>query len=163
MKKLLLTLIVAYICQSCIFAAGPIAKSAAKKNLTVEKKAIPTDLGKDDSYVVCILEERNSRDKYLKKYFTENYKGNYVFATRAQAASEYSDVNKYRYLFTYEKISGNVHHMSDNSNTPVSASNYYIYDRKTNTEYNSKFHSSFFGKMLDAYTTNMEKQRLSNQ
>jgi len=68
MKKLFFYLVIAFCCQSCIFLVGPLAKSQAKKNLTVEKGAIPPDLGMNGTYVVGVLEERESRDKYLKKH-----------------------------------------------------------------------------------------------
>lgn len=165
MKKIVLLVMMAFLFQSCIFLAAPIAKGKAKKYLTVEHNAIPSDLGKDNSYVVCILEKRESRDKYLKKYFKENYKGKYVFATLAEVNSEkYADVNVYRYAFTYNRLQGTVRDMATNDKVAsYGSSNYFIYDRKMDKEYNSTFHSSFFGKTIDAYTANMEKQRLANQ
>ncbi len=165
MKKIVLLVMAAFLFQSCIFLAAPIAKGQANKNLTVEHNAIPPDLGKDDSYVVCILENRESRDKYLKKYFKENYKGKYVFATLEEANSEkYADVNVYRYAFTYNKLHTTVHNVATNDKVAsYSSSNYFIYDRKMDKEYNSTFSSGFFGKTIDAYTANMEKQRLANQ
>lgn len=162
-KTLVVLLVVSSMLQSCIFAAGPIAKSQAKKNLTTEKKAIPPDLGKEGTYVVCILQERESRDKYLRKYFNENYKGNFVFSTKAELTTKYADVEKYRYMFTYARLEGQVYHVNDGSTTTVPSSNYFIYDRKADIEYNSGFHSGFFGKTIDAYTANMEVQRLANQ
>lgn len=164
MKKIVLLVMATFLFQSCIFLAAPIAKGQAKKYLTAEHNAIPYDLGKDDSYVVCILQNRESRDKYLKKYFKQNYKGKYVFVSMKELETEkYKDVEKYRYMFTYAKISGSVYYIDNKTSTPLSSSNYFIYDRKTDTEYNSTFHSSFFGKTIDAYTANMEKQRLANQ
>ncbi len=165
MKKITILLFSTFLFQSCIFLAAPIAKNQANKNLTTEKNAIPPDLGKDDTYVVCVLEERESRDQYLKKYFKENYKGKYVFATMDEINSEkYGDVDVYRYAFTYNKIQHTVSDMETNDKVAsYGSSNYFIYDRKMKKEYNSTFHSGFFGKTIEAYTKNMEKQRLANK
>jgi len=162
MKKLLVCVMIAFASQSCIFMAAPIAKNQANKNLTVEKQAIPPNIGLEDTYVVGLLEERESRDKYLRKHFDANYKGKFVYATRQELDSKYSDVTTYRYVFTYTKLSGSVYHIADNTTTPTSSSNYFIYDRKEDKEYNAGFHSSMFGKVIEAYAKNMEKQRLAN-
>jgi len=162
MKKVFLCFMIAYACQSCIFLAAPIAKDQANKQLTVENNGIPTDIGMDGTYVIGLLEERESRDKYLRKHLDANYKGDYVYSTMAELETKYADVTKYRYVLTYTKLSGGVYHISDQTTTPTSSSNYFIYDRKENKEYNTKFHSSMFGKVIEAYAKNMEKQRVVN-
>lgn len=162
MKNLLFLLLTSFLCQSCFFLIAPIAKDQASKNLTLEKGAIPPDLGMDDTYVVALLEERESRDKYLRMHFEENYKGKYVFATRQELETKYADVNKYRYAFTFTRLVGSVYNTGDHSTTALPSSNYFIFDRKENKEYNSSFNSGMFGKVIQEYTKNMEKQRLAN-
>lgn len=177
MRKITLAFlfIIAFICQSCLFlVTGPIVKSNLKKNLTVEKNAIPPDVGKDDSYIVCILQGRESRDKYMRKNFSKEYKGKHIFLKESELKTEkYSDVDKYRYVFTYTRINGSTTvrttvsgggmNNSNTSNVSTPSSNYFIMDRKTNTEYNSGYHSSYFGKYILAYATNLEKQRQLNK
>ncbi len=177
MKKIFICLLIASISQSCVFLAAPITKSKATKNLTVEKNAIPPDLGRDDTYVIGLLDERRSRDKYLIKHIEENYKGKYVFSTEKDLTVKYADVNIYRYVLKYKRINNTVynHNFRDNlpssfsnsnnnsnTNTNVRSSNYFIYDRKEDKIYNSGFHSGMFGKVIKAYAQNMEKQRLVN-
>lgn len=172
---LLFLLLISMMLQSCVMLiAAPIAKGKLKKNLTVKNHAIPPDVGLKDTYIMCILTGRNSRDKYLRKNFAKEYKGKYVFVTESEAISEkYSDVDKYRYIFTFTRYAGSVKTTTTvtgggmkNSNTSTvttHASNYFMIDRKTNTEYNSKYSSSFYGKYILAYAMNLEKQRIVNK
>lgn len=160
MKKIFICLLIASISQSCVFLAAPITKSKATKNLTVEKNAIPPDLGRDDTYVIGLLDERRSRDKYLIKHIEKNYKGKYVFSTEKDLTVKYADVDTYRYVLKYKRINNTVYY--NNSMTDVPSSNYFIYDRKEDKIYNSGFHSGMFGKVIKAYAQNMEKQRLVN-
>lgn len=160
MKKIFICLLIASISQSCVFLAAPITKSKATKNLTVEKNAIPPDLGRDDTYVIGLLDERRSRDKYLIKHIEKNYKGKYVFSTEKDLTVKYADVDTYRYVLKYKRINNTVYY--NTSMTDVPSSNYFIYDRKEDKIYNSGFHSGMFGKVIKAYAQNMEKQRLVN-
>lgn len=160
MKKIFICLLIASISQSCVFLAAPITKSKATKNLTVEKNAIPPDLGRDDTYVIGLLDERRSRDKYLIKHIEKNYKGKYVFSTEKDLTVKYADVDAYRYVLKYKRINNTVYY--NTSMTDVPSSNYFIYDRKEDKIYNSGFHSGMFGKVIKAYAQNMEKQRLVN-
>lgn len=162
MIRAFLGIAIALLLQSCIMLAGPLAEDQADKHLTAGNNAIPVGIGKDGTYVVAVLQGRESRDKYVRKYFRENYNGKYVFSTVEELQTEYADVNKYRYAFTYSKLNDAVYDASDNSSTPLPSSNYFIYDRKEKREYNSGFSSSMFGKVIDAYTRNMEQQRLAN-
>lgn len=161
MKKIILYVAAFCILQSC----GAVVKSGLQNRLTEEKGAIPADLGSDDAYVVGILQERNSRDKYLKKYFKKNYKGKYIFLTQKQLDTEkYRDSTKYRYIFTYKAYTSRI--STDPSKTydiSVPSSNYYIHDKKEKKDYNCGASSSYFGKYIDIYTLNLEKQRLKNK
>lgn len=168
MKKIFLLLVAAFFLQSCIFIVGPIVKGKLTRKLTVENKAIPPDLGFDDAYVVCIMHEKNSRDRYVKKHFKKFYKGNMVFVTAKELESEsYSDAAKYRYIFDYMRHNGSVQVVQATptgnqiSNVSTPSSNYFIHDRLTNIEYNSRISTGWFGKYIKAYSQNLEKKRLA--
>jgi len=64
-------------------------------------KGVPTEFGKDrDAIMICILQDRNSFDKYLKKNMRENYNGRKIFITRDKLDLElYSDLKKYPFIF----------------------------------------------------------------
>lgn len=161
MIRALIGFAAAVLLQSCMLLAGPLAEDQADKHLTAGNNAIPVGIGRGNTYVVAVLQGRESRDKYVRKYFKENYNGKYVFASIEELQTDYADVDTYRYAFTYSKLDKtHIDSLANSSTLP--SSNYFIYDRKEKREYNSGFSSSMFGKVIDAYTRNMEQQRLAN-
>lgn len=139
------------------------------KHFTVEKNALPADFGADEnSILMCILVDRNSRDKYMKKQITNEYHGKYEFVSISDIKSpKYNDKDIYRYLLDYNSstVSQTTYNTSTNGSSTVSAgtSNYYLLDRKTNKEYNNNLAGSFFSKAIQAYAINLELVRLKNK
>ncbi|WP_203256795.1 hypothetical protein [Hyunsoonleella ulvae] len=158
---------------SLLSSCGSLVKSLALKSYTVEKGAIPPDFGKDNSTLICVLTGKNSRDKYLKKHVEKIYKGKYVFVLSGDMpafnnkSNEYSDIEKYRYVFDFKRnyrttfTPNPVSNRTDVGSVPLS--NYFIVDRKYNKTYNSGGESGYFSKLIEAYMINLEKQRLKNQ
>jgi hypothetical protein len=72
------------------------------KVYTEENKAIPPDFGNEEYTLLCVIKERKSYDKYLKKGVENNYKGKYEFITEKQLRqTRYKDTETYRYVFDY--------------------------------------------------------------
>ncbi|WP_353778659.1 hypothetical protein [Winogradskyella sp. 3972H.M.0a.05] len=163
-KLIILTVTIPFLLNSC----GAIVKGSASKKMTVENGAIPADFGKDDTVLICVLKGRNSRDNYMRKHIKKNYKGKYEFVLQSDVYShKYDDRDKYRYLFDYN--AGSMRSTSYSNLTGeietrhLPTSSYYIMDRKSNEYYFSNISSGFFSKLIQAYSINMEKVRLSNQ
>ncbi|MBN8642256.1 MAG: hypothetical protein J0L86_10640 [Flavobacteriales bacterium] len=149
-------------------SCGAIVKSAAVKEMTVEKNAIPADFGAGNTTLICVLKGRNSRDNYMRKHIKNIYKGKYEFVLESDLnSSKYSDKNTYRFLFDYDAGStSSVGHNNVTGRTEAMSlptSSYYIKDRKNDKIYHSNFSSGFFSKLIQAYVINMEKVRLQNQ
>jgi len=163
-KSIILAIALPLVLNSC----GSIVKSEASNKMTVENGAIPPDLGKDNSTLICVLKGRDSRDNYMKKHIKKNYNGKYEFVLESDLNSEkYNDSDKYRYLFDYN--AGSVQSTSFSSPTNgfetrnLPTSSYFIKDRKSNEYYFSNISSGFFSKLIEAYSINMEKVRLANK
>jgi len=162
-KLILLTFTIPLLLNSC----GSMVKSSAAKKMTVENGAIPPDLGKDNTVLLCVLKGRNSRDKYMKKHIEKYYKGRYEFILEHEVyESKYSNKEIYRYVFDYnagsvEVVGEDINGRVKTKNLPTSS--YYILDRKTGTNYYSDAPSGYFSKLIEAYAINMEKVRSSNQ
>ena len=129
-------------------------KSYALSKITVENGAIPPDFGKDETILLCIVYDRRSYDRYLKKHVTKRYHGKYEFVERGNVHEKYANASKYRYKFYHEKTYRNY----PNHGTTGSYS-FYIEDRLKNATYYCPISSSFFGKTIKAYMINLEKKR----
>lgn len=147
-------------------SCGSMVKNSAMNKMTVENHAIPPDFGKNNSTLVCILQGRNSRDKYMRKHIEDNYRGKYVFLLKEELESDkYGNLDEYRYLLDYN--AGSVLNTSFNTggnletrNLPTSS--YYIYDRKMKEHYFSGTTSGMFGKLILAYSISLESVRVAN-
>ncbi len=166
MKKLLL-LITIFAVSIMLHSCGAMIKGAALRNLTVENNAMPSNFGKDKATLICVLKGRESRDKYMRKHFKNEYYGKKVFILESKLNSaKYSDKNKYRYVIDYNSgsLSETTFYSSGGSNTMTAGtSNYFIYDRVEEKTYNSTAQSSAFSKLIQAYAINLEKIRKQNK
>lgn len=124
---------------------------------TANPVALPPDLGKDDAYLMVQLEGRNSHDRYLRKHFKRNYRGNHLFVDNEELNSpRYADAERYRYVFF-----ANIIRMGAGSNASASYS-YYVYDRMTKRTHTPTLSGSWFAAYIKGYAINLEKQRAKN-
>jgi hypothetical protein len=141
-------------------------KGVADKHITKENKAIPPDFGNDNSTLICVLKGRNSRDKYMKKHFNENYKGKVVFVLESDLTNEiYNDVDEYRYLLDYDADSMTTSGYSASGEfgtTNAPRSNYYMFDRKNKEYFYSNVKTGSFGKVILSYSQKLENLRQQN-
>lgn len=134
-----------------------LSSCSATNRITVEKGAIPPEFKKHKTTLVCVLKGRKSYDKYMKRNMKSNYRGKMVFLEKGQLrGNKYEDLDKYRYLLDCDE-ERNVDIMTHR--TTSYTYRFYILDRKTDKSYYAPGRSSFFGKLITAYATNLEKER----
>ena len=167
--KPILALVFICITFSLTSCLGLMVQGVAKNKFTENKGAIPPDFMKEESTLICVLQERNSYDKYLKKHMQAKYHGPIKFVLKSKLfdegkiSSKYKDTVKYRFIFNYGL---GTQHYSDTKYGPgtggasFSTKLFYVLDRKDGKKYNSPFSSSFFAKLIKAYAINLEKKRL---
>ncbi|WP_412984700.1 hypothetical protein [Pontimicrobium sp. IMCC45349] len=165
--RLLIILCSFLLLNSCIAAAVMAnQKNVAEKHITTENNAIPPEFGKDNSTLICVLKGRNSRDKYMKKHFNENYKGKFIFVLEEDLENEeYADLDKYRYIFDYDAgstASAGYGASGEFKTRSAPYSNYYMLDRKTDEYYYSDVKTGSFGKVILTYAQKLESLRLQN-
>jgi hypothetical protein len=78
-----------FIFSSC----GMIIKSYIRK----DAENVPPDLGKEKT-TMLVLQEHKSYTKKIEKIVKDNYSGDYIFITREELKTKYSDTEKYRYI-----------------------------------------------------------------
>lgn len=153
--KTIATLVVLFLSMLLFTSCGAYVKNKSMEKMTVENKAIPSNFGQDNEILVCVLQGRNSRDRYMRKHVEENYFGKYVFLLSEEISEEvYTDLDTYRYVFDY-----NAGSVLGQNGRPLPTSSYYIYDRKENVYYYSDAYSGMFGKLILAYTLSLERVR----
>jgi hypothetical protein len=163
-----------------LFSSGlTFAQKPSKKEFTKRDEkmlvAVPPEFGVDNNEVlVCVLEGRKSFDKFLRKHIREQFKGKKVFIESRKIESElYNNIEKYRYVFKVklvknEQMRYNPNIVGGDYNDKMQRYNtrtyqFYILDRKTNSEYlYPKVHSNF-GKLIKNYAMLLEKVRGSKQ
>ncbi|MTI31418.1 hypothetical protein [Xanthovirga aplysinae] len=138
-------------------SCGLLVKSRAISTFTTENKAIPTDFGKEETILLCVVEGKRSYDKYLKKHVSNEYHGKYEFILRKDLDSDkFKDTSQYRYVFDYDRGS------SFTGGIAATNASYFIFDRKEDVKYISPLTSSFFSRLIQGYMINLEKERLKN-
>lgn len=148
---------------SCtIFIGAAIAKGVAKRNITVEKGAIPPDFGKSKHTLMAVKTGKNSYDKYLIKNF-EKYQGEYVIINPEDTeSSAYADLEKYRYrfefLFEEHGLLNAPGPNASSSNNTATVRRFLIYDRLKDEVYASRITSSFYSKVMKAYIENLNAE-----
>lgn len=124
---------------------------------TANPEALPPDLGKDDAYMMVQLEGRNSHDRYLRKHFKRNYRGNHLFVDNEELNTpRYADAERYRYVFFVNIIKFGYGSGGGASYT------YFVYDRVTKKTHTPRISGSWFAAYIKGYVINLEKQRAKN-
>ena len=156
LSRFTLFLLIVITFNSC-FISKSVDASKAKSEFTEENNAIPPAFGKKGTVLLCVLQKRNSYDKYLKSAVKKNYNGEYLLVSEAQLNSEeYSDKEKYRFVFDYsegKKV------YSTNSSQPAVYKRFFVKDRLENKIYQSGAEFTFFAKAMKVYFENLEKKR----
>jgi hypothetical protein len=145
-----------------IIGCTPIAKRS--RLIKAEKSTIPLNFRGDSFYLVGILHNRNSYDRYLKKAFEKRYTGNYILVTNEELEKKYTDVQKYRYVFDYLKAD-----LSYGKSTSIvtgkekyveySTYKFYVIDRTTSTKYQSNRNGDAFFYEIQAYLMLLDAER----
>lgn len=171
MRKFILLFVSSILLVSCGIGKSK-EMSKMESEFTVENDAIPPDYGKQNEVLLVVLEERKSYDKWLEKGFSNSYFGNYEFVTKEDLkSSKYSDTEKYRYFFTYEKgTEYSTKYTSQDlgfkgSTTKTYTSNfkrYLVFDRLNDKKYSSGAEFSYFGKAIEVYAKKLEEKRNKN-
>lgn len=128
-------------------------------NMTVQNNQIPPEFSEYDGTLIIISQYR-AWDKYAKKAFKKNYKGDYKLITKKDDLSKYEDVEKYRYFLSPTFLQGK----SIDPNRYFQERNYVaseylvLHDRKTGNHYKTAS-TAFYGKLLKAYAAALESER----
>jgi len=148
---------------SCFFfASAAIAKRKAKKELTVDNRAIPADFGKNKSTMLVVKTGKKSYDKYLIKNF-EEYVGDYrIVSAEALDSAKYSNKTQFRYVFNF-KFEAHIITGYDGSASTINVRRFSIQDRKDGILYQSPITSSYFGKVMKAYIENLNLEIENNR
>ena len=154
-------------------SCGALVKSKATKYATVEKGAIPSDFGANNTIVLFVTSGKKSYDKYLKSNIRKVYRGNYELVSKEELKSnKYSDTDKYRYAFDFKKVFYSYH--SNNSviygqsantgmkNATGQVRRFAITDRTDNKDYVMSMTSGYWSKLQRMYLKNMEEVRAKN-
>ena len=150
-----------------------LVKSKASKYATVEKGAIPSDFGANNTAVLFVTSGKKSYDKYLKSNIRKVYRGDYELVSKEELkSSKYSDTDKYRYVFDFKKVFYSYH--SNNSviygqsantgmkNATGQVRRFAITDRRDNKDYVMSMTSGYWSKLQRMYLKNMEEVRVRN-
>ena len=142
----------------------------ARKNLTVEKGAIPPEFGKEKT-TILFIKARGGYNGYLRRNVRKNYNGAYELVTRAEYENnvKYQDVTTYRYVFDFDYYRVNDRYISPSMATMTNRPALYqvkkfsIYDRKTDSLYRSPMTSSYWSKLQKIYLRQLEAKRQLEQ
>lgn len=170
-QKIILSLSIIISFQSCgILVKKAITVSKAKKEYTVENYAIPPEFGKNNNEVLIgILKGPKDYNNYLKRKIEKSYNGNYVLISDNELNSKkYSDLKKYRYLFTYKegtKITTSIQTINGftSGGSSYILKKLYVYDRLKKNEFISGAEFKFWAKSIEIYLEQLEKQRIKNE
>ncbi len=145
-------LIAVFLFASC----GAIIKSYINK----DDKNVPADFGKDKSPVLVVKWKKKYNNK-VAKYFKEYYKGEYLFISRKELQTTYTDTLKYRYIFGNDFfVTSRVAGMPGESSGSLS---FRLTDRATNKTYETGVSSgTSWGTIAKTYIKKLEKAREKN-
>lgn len=148
---------------SCMLIGSNIAKGKATKLLTVENGAIPPDFAKNKATLLVVKWNRKSYDKFLVKNFQE-YQGDYEIVSLNDINTEaYANKEKYRYVFDHFPEPKNYRNQSQGTETSNEVKRFSITDRIGNRQYESKFVSMYFSKVMKAYIENLNLELEKNR
>ena len=149
----------------------------ARKNLTVEKGAIPPEFGKEKT-TILFIKARGGYNGYLRRNVRKNYYGAYELVTRAEYENnaKYQDITTYRYVFDFDYNRVNDRYIAPSMATMTNRSvpgnirpalyqvkKFSIYDRKTDSLYRSPMTSSYWSKLQKVYLRQLEAKRQLEQ
>ena len=167
-KLFFIVIIVLFTFSSC----SGIIKSYVRK----DAENVPVDIGKEKT-IMLVVEKNKSYNKEVEKIFKECYSGDYLFITKEELDTKYSDTVKYRYAIgdqvlilrpskvtithTTDLNTGFTRSESDN-NTSASRS-FQIIDRITKKVYDTGISSGTSWKtILKAYLKKIDSERKKN-
>lgn len=139
----------------------PFASAIVKGSVSKEKKTVPIDFGKDDSYLIVLNDTKIG--KYAYKKLNQRYTGNFVGISADDLDSDkYADKEKYRYVIVSRKIGGE-YSVNSLNNTAPSGSTLNIYDRFKNKTYRGRMSSGSWKGVVNAYVSKLESIRLQQK
>lgn len=134
--------------------------AVAKGKLKEANGAIPPDFGKNSEVLIVALTGDPKFEKVMLKIVPNKYRGeSLLLYPKEIKADKYSDLNKYRYIFTYEKGSDYVDRGTGKH--AFTTKQFYVLDRRENKKYLKKFTSSWWPSVAKAYLKNLDKKRNS--
>ena len=153
MKKIIFLIILGSFMQSC-FIMKAIETPKMRKEFTEKNDAIPPEFGEDKNAVLLVIKRgRNSYDKGLKSA-VKRYSGKYLLINRDELVN-YTDLNKFRYIFDYSGGSTHTTHYSNGLSASSTYKRFYVYDRLNDKSYQSGAEFTFFGKAMKVYFENL--------
>lgn len=124
-------------------------------------KEIPTTLGKNKTTILVIKHNEKSYNKYLEKNWSTYYTGEYIIIDSSKVA-EYTDKEKYRYIFNNETSNNYYSNPDNNTHKNLQGISFLLLDRQTDKVYISNIESGFWSKLMIAYIKKMNQIRAKN-
>jgi hypothetical protein len=153
-------------------SCGMVIKSYIRK----DTENIPPDFGKEKT-TMLVVEEHKGYNNKIEKVLKDNYSGDYIFITREELDTKYSDKDKYRYILDDEVMISRpdkvtITHTTDlntgftrseSDNKPSASRSFHILDRKTNKIHDTGVSSGTSWKtILKAYLKKLDSERKKN-
>lgn len=170
MKNLKIANLVFIVVLFTFSSCGMIIKSYIRK----DTDNVPPDFGKEKT-TLLVIKERKGYNKKAEKIFKDHYSGAYIFITRAELESKYTDAINYRYLLdddisiskmyvttvTTDRSTG----FQTRSTAPQSSASrsFHVLDRKTNKIHDTGISSgTSWKKILKTYLKKLDAERKKN-
>lgn len=139
--------------------------AALKGSIKEDDKQIPVGFGKEEVTILVLRKGVRSYDKYLERNFEKYYTGNYEIIDRTEIDNkQYSNKNKYRYIFSEEKHVdyGNPARRTSIGEPATIYAMFGLLDRVTGKVYKTKHGTGAFAQWMKVYIQKLEKTRLKN-
>jgi hypothetical protein len=155
LSSTVLCLVIAFSLSSC----GFIIKSVIKK----DNENVPVDFQKDKTPVL-IVKWKKKVDKKVEGYFKQYYKGEYLVVSNEELQTKYSDLSKYRYLFSSTR---HIHHYENltpgQPGTSAAGLSFNLYDRQKDSVYDTGVESGTSWKLIaKTYIKKLDQTREKN-
>lgn len=153
-------------------SCGMVIKSYIRK----DTENVPPDFGKEKT-TMLVLQERKGYNAKVEKILKDHYSGDYIFITREELNTKYSDTVKYRYLLDDDIILTRLAvvtttHTTDlntgftrteTENRSTAGRSFHILDRKTNKIHDTGVSSGTSWKtILKTYLNKLDSERKKN-
>jgi hypothetical protein len=125
------------------------------RKITIAGSQIPPDIAKQDFVLIGALRGKNSYNKSLKKAFAR-YTGPYKLEFSENIESEYSDINKYRFVLDHDREQTSYSGTGPAYNICY---RFYIYDRKERIKYVSDVVTCNYYERMIAYVMAIDSVR----